>query len=66
MNVRIEIAGKRSQLVVSADLVFRALAIAQNRLRGLLIVPEIRLSDAGFERLQMLAVRLSVKDNSEP
>jgi hypothetical protein len=45
-------------------LFFSALAIAQNRLRFLLVVPEIGLSDAGFECFQALAVLRSVKDNS--
>jgi hypothetical protein len=47
-------------------LIFGALAVAQNRLRGVLIVPEIGLSNAGFQRLQALAMRRRVKDNSEP
>jgi hypothetical protein len=66
MDVGIEIAGKRSELVVGADLIFGALAIAQSGLRGFLIAPEIGLSYAGFERFQAFAMRRSVKDNSEP
>jgi hypothetical protein len=66
MDVGIEVARKRSELFVSADLIFGSLAIAQNGLCGFLIVPEIRLSDASFERFQAFAMRRSVKDNSEP
>jgi len=46
-------------------LIFRALAVAQDGLRGFLIVPEIGRGDARFERLQALTVRRGVKDNSE-
>jgi hypothetical protein len=66
MDVGIEVAGKRSKLVVSADLIFRTFAIAKNRLRGFLIVPKVRRRNAGFERFQALPMRRSVKDNSEP
>jgi hypothetical protein len=66
MNVSVEVAGKRSELFVGSDLIFRALAIAQDGLRGFLIVPEIGRRDARFEGLQTLAMRRGVKDNSEP
>jgi hypothetical protein len=49
MNVGIEIAGKRSELFVGGNLIFGALAIAQEGLRGFLIVPEIGRGDARFE-----------------
>jgi hypothetical protein len=45
-------------------LFFGALAIAEDGLRFFLVVPEIRLSDAGFERFQTFAVLRGVKDNS--
>jgi hypothetical protein len=66
MNIGVEVAGKRSELVVGGDLFFRALAIAQDGLRGFLIVPEIGLSDAGFEGLQTFAMWRGVKDSSGP
>jgi hypothetical protein len=47
-------------------LFFRALAVAQDGLRRFLIVPEIGLSNAGFERFQAFAMRSGVKDNSGP
>jgi hypothetical protein len=45
-------------------LLFGALAIAENGLRFFLIVPEIGLSDTGFEGFQAFAVLRRVKDNS--
>jgi hypothetical protein len=66
MDVRIEIAGKRIKLFVSGDLIFGALAIAQDGLRGFLVVPEIGRGDAVFQGLQAFAMGRGVKDNSEP
>jgi hypothetical protein len=66
VDVGVQVAGKRSELFVGSDLFFGALAIAQDGLRGFLIVPEIGLSDAGFERLQALAMWCAVKDSSGP
>jgi len=51
VDVRVEVAGKRGQLFVGGNLLLRALAIAQDGLRGFLIVPEIGLCDAGLEGL---------------
>jgi hypothetical protein len=65
MNIGVEIAGKRSELFVGRDLIFGALAIAQNGLRSVLIVPEIRRGNARFERFQSFAMGRGVKDNSE-
>jgi hypothetical protein len=42
-----------------------AFAVAQNGLRLFLVVPEVGLSNAGFERFQAFAVLRGVKDNSE-
>jgi hypothetical protein len=64
--VRLEVAGKRGKLFVGGNLFFRAFAIAQDGLRGFLIVPEIGLCDAGFEGFQALAMWSGVKDSSEP
>ncbi len=66
MDVGVEVAGKRKELFVGGDLVFGALAIAQDRLRAFLIAPEIGLSDACFEGLQAFAMWRSVKDSSGP
>jgi hypothetical protein len=65
MNVRVEIAGKRGELLVRGDLIFGALAVAQDGLRGFLIVPEVRRGDACFEGFQALAIGRGVKDSSE-
>jgi hypothetical protein len=46
MDVRVQVAGKRSELFVGGDLIFGALAVAQNGLRGFLIVPEIGRGNA--------------------
>jgi hypothetical protein len=46
-------------------LFFSAFAVAQNGLRLFLVVPEIWLSNAGFERFQAFTVLRCVKDNSE-
>jgi hypothetical protein len=45
-------------------LFFGPLAIAKDGLRFFLVVPEIGLSDTGFEGFQSFAVLRSVKDNS--
>jgi hypothetical protein len=66
VDVRFEIAGKRGEFVVGCDLVFRAFAVAQDGLRGFLIIPEIGLGDAGFEGFQAFAMGRGVKDSSEP
>jgi hypothetical protein len=47
-------------------LFFRALAVAQDGLGRFLIVPEIGLSDAGFEGFQAFTMGSGVKDNSGP
>jgi hypothetical protein len=66
VDVGVQIAGERGEFFVSGDLIFGALAIAQDGLRGFLIVPELGLGDAGFEGFQAFAMGSSVKDNSEP
>jgi hypothetical protein len=66
VNVSIEVARKRSELFVGSDLIFGALAVAQNRLRGFLIVPEIRRGNAAFQGFQAFAMGSRVKDSSEP
>jgi len=66
IDVGVEIAGERSQPFVGGDLIFGALAIAQDGLRGFLIVPEVGLRDARFQRFQAFAMGSGVKDSSEP
>jgi hypothetical protein len=66
MNVCVQIARKRAELLVGGNLIFGTLAIAQDGLRSFLIVPEIGLGDACFEGFQAFAMGSSVKDNSEP
>ena len=64
MNVRFDITGNRSQFFVGGNLFFGAFALAQNTLRGFLVVPESGIGDAGFEGLQALAILWRVKDSS--
>jgi hypothetical protein len=45
-------------------LFFRAFAVAKNGLRFILIVPEVGLGDAGFERFQAFPELRGVKDSS--
>jgi hypothetical protein len=45
-------------------LFFGALAVAKYGLRFFLVVPEVWLSDAGFEGLQAFTVLRGVKDSS--
>jgi hypothetical protein len=66
VDVSFEVAADGSELFVGGNLLFGALAFAQNALRGFLIAPEIGVGDAGFECLQTFAVAFGVKDNSGP
>ena len=66
VDVRVEVAGKRGQLFVGGNLLFRAFAIAQDGLRGFLIAPELGRRDAGFEGFQAFAMWRGVKDSSGP
>ena len=65
VNVGFDVAGKRIQLFVGGNLFFRALAVAQDGLRGFGIVPEIGVGSADFQSLQALTILRRVKDNSE-
>jgi hypothetical protein len=64
INIGFNIAGKRSEFLIRADAVFGTLSFAQDVLRCFLIVPEIGLRAAGFQRLQTLAILRGVKENS--
>jgi hypothetical protein len=63
-DVRLDVAGDGGQLIVRGNLLFRAFAIAQNGLRGFLIVPKIGLSNLSFERFQAFPELGRVKDSS--
>jgi len=65
-NIRFDVAGNRGELGFGGNLVFGAFAVAQDSLRRGLIVPEIGLGNAGFQRFQSFAVLRSVKENSGP
>ena len=64
MDVRLDVAGERRQLVVRANLLFGAFPVAKNALRCFLVVPEIGFGDARFEGFQALAMLRRVKDSS--
>jgi len=64
VDVSVEVAGKRGELFIGGNLLFRAFAIAQDGLRGFLIVPELGRCDAGFEGFQTFAMWRGVKDSS--
>jgi len=64
MDVRLDVAGDRGELLVRGDLFFGALALAENTLSSFRIVPEIGFGDARFEYFQALAVLRCVKDSS--
>ena len=65
MDVGLDVARRRGEFFVGANLFFGAFAIAENTLCGFLIVPESGVGDAGFKRFQAFAVQRSVKDSSE-
>ena len=64
VDVRLQVAADRSEPFVRSNLLFCALAVAENALRGFLIAPESRIGDAGFQPLQAFAVAFGVKDSS--
>jgi hypothetical protein len=64
VDVRLDVAGKRRQLVVRANLLFRAFPVAKNTLRCFLVAPEIGFGDARFESFQAFAMLWRVKDSS--
>jgi hypothetical protein len=64
LDVRFDVAGERFQLLIRGELIFDALAVAQDALRFFLIAPEIGVGGARFEGLQPRAVLGSVKESS--
>jgi hypothetical protein len=63
-DVRFDVAGERLQFLVGGELIFDALAVAENALRFFLIAPEIGVGGACFEGFQACAVLGSVKESS--
>jgi hypothetical protein len=51
MDVGLNVAGKRREPLICANLLFGALAVAKNSLSRLLIAPEIGVGGACFEAL---------------
>lgn len=64
MNIGFEIAAEGSKFLVGGNLIFSALAIAEDALRRFLIVPEIGIGCASLEGFQALAILWRVKDSS--
>jgi hypothetical protein len=64
-DVCLDVAGDGSELIVRGNLFFSTLAVAKNSLRFFLVVPEIGLSNADFERFQTVAILWRVKESSE-
>lgn len=64
MDVCLDVAGDRRELLVGGNLFFGALALSEDALRGLLIVPEIGVGSARFEGFQAFAILRGVKDSS--
>jgi hypothetical protein len=64
IDVGLDVAGDGGEPFVRGNLLFSALAVAQNALRCFLIAPEIGVGGAGFEGFQALAILGSVKDSS--
>jgi hypothetical protein len=64
MDVRLGVAGDGRELLVSGNLFFGALPVAEDALCSFLIVPKSGVGNARFERFQALAVLRRVKDSS--
>ena len=65
MDVRLNVSGDGGEFFVGGDLLFGALAVAENTLCGFLVVPKSGIGDARFERFQAFTVLRGVKDSSE-
>jgi hypothetical protein len=64
IDVGLDVAGGRREFLVSGNLFFGALAIAEDTLSRFLIAPEIGIGGASLEDFQALAVLGGVKDSS--
>ncbi len=64
MDVRLDISGDGSEFVIRVNLLFGALAVAENALCGFLIAPEIGVGGACLESFQAFAILRCVKDSS--
>ena len=63
-DVGLDVAAQGGKFGIGRDLILGALAVAQDRLRRFLVVPEVRLGNAFFEGFQALAMLRRVKENS--
>lgn len=64
MDIRFDVPGNGRKLLIRSNLLLGALPVAEDALRCFLVVPEIRIGNARFQRLQALAVLWRVKDSS--
>jgi hypothetical protein len=64
VEIGFDIADDANEFVFRSDDSFGALALLENGLSLLLIVPEAGVVDFGVERFQQVATRGNVKDNS--
>jgi len=64
LDVRFDVAGERFEFLVGGELIFDALAVAEDALRFFLITPEIGVGSARFEVFQAGEVLWSVKESS--
>jgi hypothetical protein len=64
VNVSFDVAGDGCELLVRGDLLLGALALPQDGLRGILVIPKVGIGDADFERFQAFPVLRRVKDSS--
>jgi hypothetical protein len=64
MEIGFEVAGFAVERFGGAEAVFDLLALLENSLRLLLILPEIRVADFFFEGGELLAGGFYVKDSS--
>jgi hypothetical protein len=66
VDVGVDVTRNAGEFFVGGNLVFGAFAIAEDGLGFFLVVPEIGVGGASFERFQAVAVLRGVKDSSEP
>jgi hypothetical protein len=64
VDVGFNVAGNCRELFVCGNLLFGALPLPQDTLRGFLIIPKIGVGDARFESFQAFAILRRVKDSS--
>jgi len=64
LDVCLDVAGERFEFLIRGELVFDALAVAEDALCLFLIAPEIGVGGALFEGFQARAVLRGVKESS--